>query len=78
MGTPGSQLRTEFRVLTPNGSQAPRLADLAVVDIDGKTPLRLYQIGVLNAKGTPVAREVRAINDLFNTTGVPTSFWPYK
>jgi hypothetical protein len=74
MGPPKDQIIRRLRVLTPNGNKASRFADLAVVDIDGKTPLRLYQIGVLNANGTPVAREVRAINDLFNTTGVSTSF----
>jgi len=37
-----------------------------------------YQVDVANKNETPVAREVQAMNDIFNATGGPVVFRPYK
>jgi hypothetical protein len=68
----GYSPKTEFKI------KSYRYADVAALDADEKL-ISLYQIG----KGTqysPIAREVRAINDIFEFSGyeVPIFFIPYN
>lgn len=50
---------------------------MVAVDKDGRVVER-YQIGKENKNGTPVAREVRAMDDIESATGFRPSFVPYN
>jgi RHS repeat-associated protein len=69
---------TEFRVLTPTGAKVARFVDVVGIDPRTSLPVEYYQIGRQTAAGLPVAREVRALNDLSVAIGVRPSFVPYN
>ena len=72
---------TEYQYSTPNGEKSSRFAD--VVEINNGKVVKIYQAGKINKNGTPVSREVRAINDIQNSqkyieNKVPIYFIPYN
>ncbi len=70
--------KTEFRVFTAGGHKPYRLVDVAALDASGN-PVAFYQVGRITRGGLPVAREIRAISDIFEFGGynVPIHFIPY-
>lgn len=64
-----------MRVPTPNGAKSSRWVDV-VGTKDGQ--VRMYQVGKQNLDGTPVAREVGALDDIEGATGVRPTFVPYN
>jgi RHS repeat-associated protein len=67
----------EFRVLTPGGAKSSRFVDVAGLDPTTGSAVEYYQVGRQTAVGQPVAREVRALNDLQRALGVRPTFVPY-
>ena len=65
---PGYDIRTEIYVKTPGGYKSKRYIDIGVVD-DEKNVIIGYQVGVGTKSGLPVAREVRALEDIANSIG---------
>ena len=65
---PGYDIRTEIYVKTPGGYKKSRYIDVGVVD-DEKNVIIGYQVGVGTKSGRPVAREVRALEDIANSIG---------
>ncbi len=72
----GLRPRTEYRVDTPNGHKKRRFVD--VVGLAGDTPLEMHQVGKQTQKGTPVRREIRALDDIEGAKGVRPNFHPYN
>jgi hypothetical protein len=69
----------EARFSTPNGSKSYRCAD--VVEVVNGNVTNIYQVGKVNQNGTPVSREVKAINDIMASpayNGAPIIFVPYN
>ena len=71
----GYEVEKEVRVPTPNGAKSSRWVDV-VGTRNGET--RMYQIGRQNLDGTPVAREVQALDDIEGATGIRPNFLPYN
>ncbi|HEX5745450.1 MAG TPA: SpvB/TcaC N-terminal domain-containing protein [Archangium sp.] len=65
----------ERLIPTPGGSKSGRRPDILYETPDGKIQGR--NIGKTKADGSPVPREVDALNDLNGPGGVPTDFVPY-
>ena len=65
---PGYNIRTEIYVNTTGGYKSKRYIDIGVVD-DEKNVIIGYQVGVGTKSGLPVAREVRALEDIANSIG---------
>jgi RHS repeat-associated protein len=74
----GSYVRYEFKINTPGGVKPYRFADAAILGPNGQ-PQAFYQVGRITQGGSPVARELRAISDIFNFSkyNVPITFLPY-
>ena len=69
----------EARFSTPNGSKSYRCAD--VVEVVNGNVTNIYQVGKVNQNGTPVSREVKAINDIMASpdyNGARITFIPYN
>ena len=66
----------EYEVETRVGTKATRYVDVAALDVSG-TPVEFHQIGVATRTGF-VARESRALNDIFEQTGIVTTRHAYK
>ena len=76
---PGGKMQTEYQFLTPDGSKSCRYADS--VELVGEEVINIYQVGKVNQNGTPVSREVKAINDIMgasNYNGARITFIPYN
>ena len=72
----GFKVQREVRVPTPNGAKSSRWVDV-VGTRNGDT--RMYQIGRQNLDGSPVAREVQALDDIEEGfTGIRPNFLPYN
>ena len=71
----GFKVQREVRIPTPKGAKSSRWVDV-VGTRDGET--RMYQIGRQNLNGTPVAREVQALDDIEGATGIRPNFLPYN
>jgi hypothetical protein len=71
----GYEVEKEVRIPTPNGAKSSRWVDV-VGTRNGET--RMYQIGRQNMDGTPVAREVQALDDIEGATGIRPNFLPYN
>jgi hypothetical protein len=71
----GFKVKTELRIETQNGAKSARW-----VDVYGNRngEIRMYQIGRQNVNGTPVAREVQALDDIEGATGIRPTFLPYN
>jgi hypothetical protein len=59
----GFIIKKEFRIDTPGGFLETRYVDVAVLD-PSKHPVAFYQVGNITQAGVPIAREVKAINDI--------------
>lgn len=71
---------TEYKYNTPGGTKSTRYADVVAVDKKGKV-VEVHQVGKVNKNGTPVSREVKAINDIKgakNYNGAPIIYHPYN
>ncbi len=76
----GGSIAYEVRYNTPGGQKNYRYADVVELDADGKV-VRIYQVGKVNKNGTPVIREVRAIEDIMKSidyNGEEIYFIPYN
>jgi hypothetical protein len=71
----GFKVQREVRIPTPNGAKSSRWVDV-VGTRNGD--MRMYQIGRQNLDGTPVAREVQALDDIEGATGIRLDFLPYN
>jgi hypothetical protein len=58
----------------PGGQKSSRRPDILYKTVDGE--IRAVNVGRTRADGTPVSREVAAIEDL-EAAGVPVEFVPY-
>lgn len=75
----GGEIRYEVKYNTPNGSKNYRYADAVEVS-EGKIT-QIYQVGRVNKNGTPVSREVQAINDIKSSpdyNNVRITYLPYN
>ena len=73
------EIRYEEMYKTNNGYKTRRFAD-AVEVVDGEIT-RIYQIGKVNKNGMPIAREIKANEDIMKSdkyNGVPIFFIPYN
>jgi RHS repeat-associated protein len=76
----GFRSQREFYVTTPGGHKKYRFVDVAALDLNGD-PVEFHQVGrAAHTKGMPVARERRALSDIFELSGydVPIHFHVYK
>ena len=71
----GYTVRQEVRIPTPNGAKSSRWVDVAGYKGDD---VRYYQSGRQNLNGSPVSREVQALDDIEGATGIRPSFVPYN
>jgi RHS repeat-associated protein len=71
----GYTVRREVNIKTPNGAKSSRWADLEGTK-DGETVY--VQVGRQNKNGTPVAREVQAMEDIEGATDIRPRFAPYN
>jgi hypothetical protein len=71
----GGGRRPERLVPTPGGAKSGRRPDIIYETPEGSTQGR--NIGRTRADGTPVKREVEALDDLNGPGGLPTDFVPY-
>jgi RHS repeat-associated protein len=73
----GMNTKREVEVKTPGGNKEKRY-----VDVEGKNPqtgeVKQVQVGKQNKNGTPVSREVKAMNDIEKATGNRPDFRPYN
>ena len=71
------EIRFERPVETPNGSKNFRR-----IDVQGRNSetneFQWIQVGKQNKDGTPVAREQKAMQEIFEVTGIKPLFWPYN
>ena len=65
---PGYDIKKESYVDTTGGYKSKRYIDIGVVD-DEKNVIIGYQVGVGTKSGLPVAREVRALEDIAKSIG---------
>jgi hypothetical protein len=71
----GFKVQREVRIRTRNGAKYWRWVDV-VGTRNGE--VRMYQVGRQNLDGTPVAREVQALDDIEEATGIRPDFVPYN
>jgi hypothetical protein len=73
----GLQVQREVMVKTPGGNKEKRF-----IDVQGTNPktgaTEQVQVGKQNKNGTPVSREVKAMDDVQKTTNVRPTFVPYN
>ena len=72
----GLNAGAEYRVPTPGGAKGTRFVDVVGRDAQGNV-VEMHQIGRQTKAGNPVAREVRALDDIQGATGVRPIFHPY-
>ena len=65
---PGYDIKKEIYVDTTGGYKSKRYIDVGVVDNEENVIIG-YQVGVGTKSGRPVAREVRALEDIANSIG---------
>ncbi|MFP2928327.1 RHS repeat-associated core domain-containing protein [Pyxidicoccus sp. 3LG] len=68
----------ELRVPTPGGHKQTRFADVAGRDPATGQIVEMHQVGRQTAGGNPVPREVKALDDIQQATGVRPTFHPYN
>ncbi|MEZ4315289.1 MAG: hypothetical protein R3F14_45315, partial [Polyangiaceae bacterium] len=73
----GLEPREEHGVRTPAGAKGSRYVDVIAEDANKKV-VEMHQIGRQTKGGQPVAREVQAMDDIENATGVRPTFHPYN
>jgi hypothetical protein len=74
----GLEAVREHRVLTPGGERGSRYVDVAGRDPATGEIVEMHQVGRQTAGGQPVAREVRAMDDIECATGCRPEFHPYN
>ena len=72
----GYDVNPEVKIKTPNGAKSYRFVDVQGTK-PGEPPV-YYQVGRENADGTPVAREVQAMDDIQGATTIRPNFVPYN
>ena len=72
----GLEASTEHRVLTPGGCKSCRYVDLVGKDAKGNV-VEMHQVGRQTGAGNPVAREVRALDDIQGATRRRPEFHSY-
>ena len=65
---PNGKIKKEIYVDTTGGYKSKRYIDIGVVDNEENVIIG-YQVGVGTKSGRPVAREVRALEDIANSIG---------
>lgn len=73
----GYSVSQEKYIPTPNGAKGYRFADVYGKN-DSTGEVRMYQVGRTNANGTPVSREVQAMDDIEGSTGIRPQFIDYN
>jgi hypothetical protein len=73
----GYSVTQEKYIPTENGAKGYRFADVYGKN-DSTGEVRLYQVGRTNANGTPVSREVQAMDDIEGATGIRPQFIDYN
>jgi RHS repeat-associated protein len=69
----GFEVTKEVKIPTPRGLKGSRYVDVVGVKKNsGET--KMYQVGERNQNGSPVAREVRAMDDIEQETGIRPQF----
>jgi RHS repeat-associated protein len=69
----GFEVQKEVPIKTPNGWKGTRYVDVVGHNKEtGET--KMYQVGASNKDGTPVSREVRALDDIQDATGMRPQF----
>jgi hypothetical protein len=64
----GYAVINEFQVKTPGGMLQNRYVNKAVFDVSSGEPVAFYLVGRITRGGIPVAREMRAINDILDNS----------
>jgi RHS repeat-associated protein len=72
----GGPMREEYIRIPEGGHLGARRPDITMIDPEGN--IYRENIGRVNANGEPVAREVRALDDLERATGRRPNFTPYQ
>jgi hypothetical protein len=67
----------EYKVRTPGGAKSHRYVDVVARDAQRKV-VEMHQVGQQNARGHPVPREVRAMDDIERATSSRPLFHPYN
>jgi hypothetical protein len=78
MQSRGLDTQREYHVPTPDGEKSCRFCDVVGKDPATQKVEEMAQIGRENLDGTPVAREVRGLNDIQSATGMRPTFYPYN
>ncbi len=65
---PNGKIKKEIYVKTPGGYKSSRYIDVGLLD-DEENVIIGYQVGVGTKSGRPVAREVRALEDIAKSIG---------
>jgi RHS repeat-associated protein len=73
----GLEASTEHRVLTPDGCLSCRFVDVVGKDVKGAV-VEMHQVGRQTRAANPVAREVRALDDIQGATKTRPEFHPYN
>jgi Pretoxin HINT domain len=67
----------EHKVSTTGGTKGTRYVDVVAKDAQGKV-VEMHQVGKQTQGGAPVAREVKALDDIQGSTGVRPTYHPYN
>jgi hypothetical protein len=73
----GYSVTQEKYIPTPNGAKGYRFSDVYGKN-DSTGEVRMYQVGRTNANGSPVSREVQAMDDIQGATGLRPQFIDYN
>jgi RHS repeat-associated protein len=73
----GLTAQQEYKVNTPGGEKGARFVDVVGRDANGNV-VEMHQAGRQTLGGSPVAREVRAMDDIEAATGMRPTFHPYN
>jgi len=73
----GYSVTQEKYIPTENGAKGYRFADVYGKN-NSTGEVRMYQVGRTNANGTPVSREVQAMDDIQGATGIRPQFIDYN
>lgn len=73
----GMEASTEHRVPTPGGCKSCRFVDVVGKNAEGEV-VEMHQVGRRTKSGNPVAREVRALDDIQDAARTRPEFHPYN
>jgi hypothetical protein len=69
--------QAEHMVETPGGAKEKRFVDVVGKDAEGNV-VEMHQVGKQTKGGTPVSREVKALDDIERAAGTRPKFHPYN